>query len=150
MPRSTIANIAGLLALCLSAFASPAHAQMPACPNPFVSGVNCIPITASSTGTTAATTATLPAVVGKTSFICSFQITSNATAGLSVPATVTGTIGGTLNYNEPVGVTPAVGQLIVAFNPCVPATGTNAPIAVNAGAAGAAGVTAVTATGYQL
>ena len=142
--------ISSLFALCLLALLSPAQAQL-ACPYPFVSGAPCTAVTASATGTIAAVTATLPAVAGKTTYTCSFQIAANATAAASVPATVTGTIGGSLNYFEPVTATTAAGvPLIVSFSPCVPASTTNTPIAVNAGAAGTGGVTAVTATGYQL
>jgi len=143
-------RLAGLLALCFLAFVSPAKAQL-ACPYPFMSGAPCTAVTASATGTIAAVTATLPAVAGKTTYICSLSIAASATAAASVPATVTGTVSGSLNYNQPVTAISAVGvPLIVSFSLCVPASANNAPIAVNAGAAGTGGVTAVTATGYQL
>jgi hypothetical protein len=141
---------ASLFALCLLALSSPAQAQL-ACPYPFMSGAPCTAVTASATGTIAATVATLPAVAGKTTYICSLSIAASATAAASVPATVTGTVSGSLNYNQPVTAISAVGvPLIVSFSPCVPASASNTPIAVNAGAAGTGGVTAVTTTGYQL
>jgi hypothetical protein len=152
--RKSLENVmsrlfASLFALCLLAFVSPAHA-LDACPYPFTAGAPCTAVTASATGTTAAVTATLPAsATGKTTYICSFQIGANATAAASVPATVTGAVSGTLNYLEPVTV-GAAQPLIVSFNPCVPASAINTPIAVNAGAAGTGGATSVTATGYQL
>jgi len=61
---------ASLFFLCAAFWLSqPAQAQL-ACPNPFVAGAICTPVTASATGTTGAITATLAAVAGKTFFIC--------------------------------------------------------------------------------
>jgi hypothetical protein len=108
------------------------------------------PITASATGTTGATTATLAGVSSKTTFICGFTITSDATAALAGSATVTGTITGTMNYIQNVGGATAAGILTQSFAPCIPASTTNTGIAVNSVAAGTGGNTAVTAWGYQL
>ena len=108
------------------------------------------PITASTTGTTGATTATLAGVASKTTFICGFTITSDATAALAGSATVTGTITGTLNYIQNVGSATAAGILQQTFSPCIPASATNTGIAVNSVAAGTGGNTAVAAWGYQL
>ena len=107
-------------------------------------------ITASTTGTTGATTATLAGVASKTTFICGFTITSDATAAIAGAATVTGTITGTLNYIQNVGSATSAGQLQQTFSPCIPASATNTGIAVNSVAAGTGGNTAVTAWGYQL
>ncbi len=108
------------------------------------------PITASTTGTTAATTATLAGVASKTTFICGFTISSDATAALAGAATVTGTVTGTLNYIQNVGSATAAGVLTQSFAPCIPASAANTGIAVNSVAAGTGGNTAVTAWGYQL
>ena len=108
------------------------------------------PITASTTGTTASTTATLAGVASKTTFICGFTISSDATAALAGAATVTGTVTGTLNYIQNVGSATAAGVLSQTFSPCVPASAANTGIAVNSVAAGTGGNTAVTAWGYQL
>jgi hypothetical protein len=108
------------------------------------------PITASATGTTGATTATLAGVASKTTFICGFTITSDATAALAGTATVTGTITGTLNYIQNVGGATAAGILTQSFTPCIPANAANTGIAINSVAAGTGGATAVTAWGYQL
>jgi hypothetical protein len=109
-----------------------------------------VPITISATGTTGATTATLAAAVSKTTFICGFTITSDATAAIAGTATVTGTVTGTLNYIQNVGTATSAGTLTQAFAPCIPASATNTGIAVNSVAAGVGGNTAVTAWGYQL
>src|SRR5712664_767774 len=108
------------------------------------------PITASTTGTTAATTATLAGVASKTTFICGFTISSDATAAVAGAATVTGTVTGTLNYIQNVGSATAAGVLKQSFAPCIQASAANTGIAVNSVAAGTGGNTAVTAWGYQL
>lgn len=108
------------------------------------------PITASATGTTGATTATLAGVASKTTFICGFTITSDATAALAGTATLTGTVTGTMSYIQNVGGATAAGILSQTFTPCIPASATNTGIAVNSVAAGTGGNTAVTAWGYQL
>jgi hypothetical protein len=121
---------------------------LPVALNPYPAGSTSI--TASATGTTAATTATLAGVASKTTYLCGFSIDSNATAGTSGNATVTGTITGTLNFTQPVGASPAVGSTFRTFNPCIPASAVNTGIAVNSIAAGTAGVTSVSAWGFQL
>lgn len=106
-------------------------------------------ITASATGTTGATTATLAAAAAKTTYICGFTITSDATAALAGTATVTGTITGTMSYIQNVGGATAAGILTQTFAPCIPGSATNTGIAINSVAAGTGGNTAVTAWGYQ-
>jgi hypothetical protein len=134
---------------------TPAHAQR-VCPDPF-NAAPCTPITASATGTTGATTATLPAVAGKTTYICGFQFMgTNATAANpATNVTITGTISGTLNFGYPtlaagagVANTPPVGEV---FTPCIQASAINTAIVVNGPALGAgATLTTVSAWGFQL
>jgi hypothetical protein len=141
-----------LLVLCL---ASGAQAQR-VCPDLFNSAP-CTPVTASATGTTGATTATLPAVTGKTTYICGFQFMgTNATAANpATNVTITGTISGTLNFGYPtlaagagVANTPPVGEV---FTPCIQASAINTAIVVNGPALGAgATLVTVSAWGYQL
>lgn len=110
------------------------------------------PITASAVGTTAATTATLAGVSGKTTYLCGFSIRANATAAATGNATVTGTITGTLNFTQwtaplasGVGVTePSIGPA------CIPASAANTGIAVVSAAPGSGGTVSVSAWGYQL
>lgn len=106
--------------------------------------------TASATGTTLATTATLATAVGKTTYICGFSIRSVATAAAAGNATVTGTITGTLNFTHGTGATPTVIPNDQRFSPCIPASATNTSIAVVSPAAGTGGVMSVTAWGFQL
>jgi hypothetical protein len=145
-----------VLLFCLLCGLSTAAAQL-ACPNPFVAGAPCTPVTASATGTTGAITATLPAAAGKTTYICGFQFTgTNATAANpATNVTITGTISGTLNFGFPtlaagaaVANTPPVGEV---FAPCIQASASNTAIVVNGPALGAgATLVSVSAWGYQL
>lgn len=108
------------------------------------------PLTISATGTTAATTATLAGTSSKTTYICGFTISADATTAVAAAATVTGTISGTLNYIQNVGAATAAGILTQNFNPCIPASAQNTGIAIISAAAGIAGNTAVNGWGYQL
>lgn len=109
------------------------------------------PITASATGTTGATTATLAGAVSKTTYICSLSIRSNATAAATGNATVTGTITGTLNYTHwTAPLASGIGVTEQIYSPCAPASATNTGIAVASPAPGAGGTVSVSATGYQL
>jgi hypothetical protein len=116
--------------------------------NPYPAGATAI--TASATGTTLATTATLANAGGKFTYICGFSIDVNASTAISGNATVTGTTTGTMNFTQPVPVAPAVGSVFRTFWPCVPSAAINQAIAVNAIAAGSGGVTSVTAWGFRL
>lgn len=109
------------------------------------------PVTASASGT-GAVTATLPAAVGRTTWICGFTMTNapgTSATGTSANATISGTIGGTLNfaYNS---VTTGQGLLGVAFPICIPGSAANTAIVVSQPAPGTVQTTAVTAWGYQL
>jgi hypothetical protein len=142
MIRNVVA-IASLLAL-----ASPAFGAWSGYP------VGATPIAVSTTGTTAASV-TLPAVPGQTTYICGFSIRANATAAITGNATVSGTLGGTLNF---VQYTPATGGTIAmspvepTFGPyCLPATAANTVIVItSAGNGGGGGGISVTAWGFQL
>ncbi|MDB6085542.1 MAG: hypothetical protein JWN43_3423 [Gammaproteobacteria bacterium] len=148
--------IAPLFFLLAALFAFPAQAQQ-ACPDPFTARGACTPITASATGTTGAVVATLPAVAGKTTYICGFYYTgTNATAAnTATSVTVTGTIGGTMSFGFPTlaaaATTPNTIPVDEAFLPCVAASAINTAIAVNGPALGTGATQAtVTAWGYYL
>lgn len=116
---------------------------------PYPSGAT--PYTATATGTTGATTATLTGAMSLTTYICGFSIRANATAAATGNATVTGTITGTLNFTQ--WTAPNASGLGIAemiFAPCVPASTTNTDIAVVSAAPGTGGVVSVTAWGYKL
>lgn len=136
----TLRNIAAVAIML--AMASPAFGQT----KPIGSTL----ITASVTGTTAATAATLPAAAGQTTYICGLSIDANATAAVAGNATITGTVSGTMNFTQPVPVAPAVGTVNRIFNPCIAGSAINTAIVVNSIAPGTGGVVSVTAWGFQL
>jgi hypothetical protein len=156
MTRSlALASAAAFALFCFAA--APAQAQL-SCPDPFsTAGANCAPLTSSATGTTAATVATLAASsTGKTTYICGFYFTgTNATAANpATTLTITGTIGGTLNFGFPTlaaaATVPNSLPLDEEFIPCVAASAPNTAIVVNGPALGAGATLAtVTAWGYQ-
>lgn len=111
-------------------------------------------ITASGTGPAQANNVTLAGVAAKTTYISGFEITgSGATAATVVAVTITGTIGGTLNYSLFV---PAIASnfpvsLDIEFIRPIPASAVNTPIVVNVPSFGAGNTgAAVTAHGFQL
>jgi hypothetical protein len=111
------------------------------------------PIINSATGTAGLVTATLPGVAGKTTYICGFQITSSgATGAAAVAATVTGTLGGSMNYVYPQVAVATNNQnsLPIAFNPCIPASAVNTPIAVSLTTGAGTTLTAIALQGFQL
>lgn len=113
--------------------------------------VGATPITASATGTTGATTATLAGAVGKTTYICGYSIRANATAATTVTNTITGVITATLS--SVMWVAPLASGLGIdeqIFSPCIPASGTNQAIAVVSGAPGSGGTVSSKGWGYQL
>lgn len=143
-----------ILALLLALAATPAAAQVQNFWGGSASGTgypnNSTPITASTTGTTAAIVATLPGVAGKTTFLCGFIMSSGGTTAAAVAnGTVTGTVSGTLNFTY-VAVSSGQGLLGVAFPDCIPANAMNTAIVVTQPAGGTGTVGAVTVWGYQL
>lgn len=142
----TIRNIGAGIAVLL-ALASPAFGASAAYP------IGATPVTASATGTTAATAATLPAVPGQTTYICGFSIRAVATATATGNATVSGLLGGTLNFTY---LTPAVASAVTAppLEPtlgtyCLPASAANTPIVVTAPGNAGGGTISVSAWGFQ-
>lgn len=109
------------------------------------------PITASATGTTGATTATLAASSSLHTYVCGFSIRANATAAATADSTVTGTVTGTLHYTQ--WTPPAalgLGLTEQIFQPCVISSAINTGIAVISAAPGSGGVVSVSAWGFQL
>jgi hypothetical protein len=112
--------------------------------------ISAIPITASATGTTGATTATLAANANRQTWICGFSILANATAAATGAATVTGTVTGTLNFTQfTAPLASGIGTVSQTFAPCIPSSAINTAIAVVSAAPGAGGTVSVTAWGYQ-
>jgi hypothetical protein len=120
-------------------------------PNPYP--VGSVPLTETATGTTGGTTATFPAIAGKTNWLCGFSVSpGSATAAITITVTTTGlTNNFTLNVGAPVTAAGTTGTpLVHPITPCVPASATNTAITVVAGALGSGGVGQdVNAWGYR-
>lgn len=141
-PGNSYAN--GAVAMCVNTSGQ----AVPCTPSPGIPAGSTA-ITNSNTGTTAAVSATLAGVSGKTTYICGFTITSGGTtAALAQNATVAGTISGTMNFTY-VDVSSGQGLLGIAFPICLPASGQNTSIVVTAPAGGTGTVAAVSTWGYQ-
>lgn len=113
--------------------------------------IGAVPYTATATGTTAATTATLAGAASVTTYICGFSIRANATVAATGNATVTGVITATLNFTQWTAPNASgLGITEMIFSPCVPASGTNQSVAVVSAAPGTGGVVSVSAWGYKL
>jgi hypothetical protein len=106
------------------------------------------PVQAFATGTTAATVATLPATSGKTTYICGFADTANATAAATGGGSITG-IGTVIGWVQNIGANPAVGTFQQTFTPCIPANATNTTIVITGPAAGTGGTQDVYAWGFE-
>ena len=112
------------------------------------------PVAATASGGNALTTATLPGVAGKTTYLTSLQISGGgATAAALASGSLSGVLGGTqtLIVGVPAGVAVAVQPLVVNFNPPLPASAVNTAIACALSAFGAGNVVeAVSLQGFQL
>lgn len=109
------------------------------------------PVFGAATGTTASFSATLPAVAGRTTYICGFVITGGGSSVTAVgQATVTGMVGGGTASFTYVDVSSGQGVLGIPFPVCQPASGPNTTIVVTKPAGGTGTVAAIWVWGYQL
>ncbi|RUR69073.1 hypothetical protein EJP67_18605 [Variovorax guangxiensis] len=113
-----------------------------------------VPVAASTQTSNATSTATLPAAVGKTTYVTSFQISgTGATAGNFGGGTLSGVLGGSQSIfiNIPAGASTAAIPVVVNFNPPLPASAVNTAIQISAGAFGAgSSFQSVSIQGFQL
>lgn len=117
--------------------AAPANAQL-------YGGVT--PVSVSAAGTTAIVTATLPAVPGKTNYICGLQVSAAGGTATVSPITVVGLLGGTMTYQGIIaGGAPFTPP---GFSACIAASASNTAITVNTTANGTATAVNVSAWGY--
>jgi hypothetical protein len=97
--------------------------------------------------------ATLPAAVGKTTWITGFTLrAAGATSASVVTATITGLLGGTKSYTFtfPAGATTAADSINVQFSQPMPGSAANTAIVVTLPAGGAGNTNATaTAEGFQ-
>jgi hypothetical protein len=96
--------------------------------------------------------ATLPAASGKITYICGFSVSpGSAATAITIQVVVVANSTFTWAVGAPVTAVGTTGTpLTVAFNPCVPGSGTNTAITVTSGALGTSGINNdVNAWGYQ-
>ena len=120
---------------------------------PYPTGVT--PLNASSGNkSNQAATASLPAVAGKINYVTGFEITSGgATTSLLAVATLTGLVGGQLDYVIGVlaGAVLLNQPLVVSFNPPLQASGVNVAITLTVPALGLGNTNAAaTIRGFQM
>lgn len=108
---------------------------------------NSVAASASATGTTTGETATIShsATAARLTYVCGALFSAAAgTAGGN--ATITGLVGGTLNFALGVGTV----NVPVSFSPCMPATATSQDVAAVEPTMAGTTFTAVSLWGYQL
>jgi hypothetical protein len=110
-------------------------------------------ISASGNKANASAVATLTPSATTTAYLSGFECTAaGATTGLPVVVTVAGILGGTLSYifSFPAGALLEAVNLLVEFNPPLPASAVNTPIVVTLPAGGTGNTNAATvAHGFQ-
>ena len=100
-------------------------------------------VVGNGSGTTGAVVATLAAAAGKTTFICSFNVSAAGTGAIG-PITIAGLAGGSQTYQL-----TAPGSVGQTFTPCLPASAQNTAITVTTTADASATAVNVNASGYQ-
>jgi len=151
MKRSILALLLGL-ALC-APVASQQVTNGSVTVNPYPQ--NAIPITGNS-GNVANSLAfaSIPAVAGKTSYICGFHFSSSGSTAAAIVLGGIGNIvggGGTFVVTSVAGATLKNPDTIVTYTPCIPANAPNTAVTASVPALGAGNTNAsIYCWGYQL
>lgn len=104
----------------------------------------------SAVGTTAATSASIPAVAGAYSYLCGFTIVASATAATSGAGATSSVQGNTaIGFVQQVGTTTAPAETTRTYNPCLRSVSINSAVGVTSIAAGTGGNTSVYVWGYE-
>ena len=115
---------------------------------PAPQGAQVSPITASTTATTGAFSATLTGVANRFTYICGFVVTSaGTTTAATVNVTISGTVSGTMNFAY-VFVSSGQGLLGVALPGCIVSSAQNTSITVSVPAGGTGTTGALSVWGY--
>lgn len=142
MKKLWLALLLGILAL------APALAQVVQVA-PVPQGAQLIPLTASTTGTTGAISATISGTTGKFTYVCGFVITSaGTTSATSGTATLSGTVSSNMSFIYTFPAAGSQGLLGVAFPGCITSRATNTPITIVAPAGGAGTTVGANLWGY--
>lgn len=111
------------------------------------SGVSGTPITGNATGSTGAVVGTLAAAVGKTTYICGFDVSAIGGTAAVGPVTIAGLTGSSMVYQ--LSSTAAGVTLQKTFTPCIPASAQNTAVTITTTADGTATAVDVNSWGYQ-
>jgi hypothetical protein len=133
-----------LLATALLLLPVAADAQLPPAGYP----ESATPIVAAAAGTTGAVTATLAAAVGKTTYLCGFDVSVIGGTAAVGPITV-GLLPGSKSFIYQMSSTAAGLTLSRTFTPCVPGSAPDVAITIVTTADGSASAVDVNAWGYQ-
>lgn len=106
------------------------------------------PLTGNAAGTTGAVVGTLAAAASKTTHICGFAVSATGGVATVGPITVAGLIGSSMVFQLFSTVTGA--NLVIPFNPCIPASAANTAITITTTADGTATAVNVNSWGYRL
>jgi hypothetical protein len=106
------------------------------------------PLSGNAAGTTGAVVGTLAAAVGKTTYICGFNVQAIGGTAATGPITIAGLIGSSQVYQ---GSSSAAGGTVASasFTPCIPASAANTAITITTTANGTATATNVNSWGYR-
>ena len=103
---------------------------------------------------TASASATLPAAVGKLTYVCGFTISGLGATGLTTVvatiATLTGGVTSSISYVYPAGATVATTPIIIQLALCIPANALNTSLVLTVPGAAGNTATQITISGYQL
>lgn len=106
-----------------------------------------IGITGNASGTTGSVVGTLPAAVGKTTYICGFSVDAIGGTAAVGPITIAGLVGSSMVFQLTSSATGAFRSM--PFTPCIPASAVNTAITVTTTADGTASAVNVNSWGYQ-
>jgi hypothetical protein len=114
-----------------------------------------VPVAAVASGANQINTATLPAAVGKTTYVAGIEMSAGGATGAGLQAaTLAGALGGTFSWVVEVpsaSGSQALKPISVTFNPPLPASAANTAISFSLAALGAGNVSAqVSIRGFQL
>lgn len=100
-------------------------------------------LSGNASGTTGAVVGTLAAASGKTTSICTFNVSASGSGSVG-PITIAGLLGGSQTYQL-----TAPGSVGMTFSPCLPASAVNTAITITTTADASATAVNVNSSGYR-
>lgn len=106
-------------------------------------------IQGNASGSTGAVVGTLAAAVGKTTYLCDFDISALGTASSIGPVVIAGLLGGSKTYQMGTLATGTQQLINKNFSPCLPSSAINTAITITTTADATATAVNVNSSGYQ-